>query len=108
MLKQWGLEWSYSTAFYLGESAFSTLLSKRIEEGTSLQSSHGGKFQITSTEKGVGKEIEKYFSIKFFFFCLGYKAHQDCTVNGLKQDRYATFLAYLNTVMEGGETEFTG
>ncbi len=41
-------------------------------------------------------------------FYLGYKAHHDCTVNGLKQDRYATFLVYLNTVMEGGETEFTG
>ncbi|CAF3878324.1 unnamed protein product, partial [Adineta steineri] len=88
-LKQWGLKWSYSTAFYLGESPFSTLLSKRIEEGTELQSTHGGKFQITSTDKGVG-----------------YKAHRDCTLDGLKQDRYATFLAYLNTVMEGGETEF--
>ncbi|UJR27837.1 hypothetical protein I4U23_009103 [Adineta vaga] len=89
MLKEWGLKWSYSTAFYLGESPFSTLLSQRIEDGTGLQSSHGGKFQITSTDKGVG-----------------YKAHHDCTVNGSKQDRYATFLAYLNTVMEGGETEF--
>jgi prolyl 4-hydroxylase len=55
MLKEWGLKWSYSTAFYLGESTFSTLLSKRIEEGTGLQSGHGGKFQITSTDKGVGK-----------------------------------------------------
>ena len=55
MLKQWGLKWSYSTAFYPGESPFSTTLSKRIEEGTALQSTHGGKFQITSTEKGVGK-----------------------------------------------------
>ena len=55
MLKQWGLKWSYSTAFYLGESPFSTLLSKRMEEATNLQSSHGGKFQITTTEKGVGK-----------------------------------------------------
>ncbi|CAF0823629.1 unnamed protein product [Adineta ricciae] len=89
MLKQWGLKWSYSTAFYHGESAFSKLLSARIEEGTALQQSHGGKFQITSTDKGIG-----------------YKAHHDCTLNGLKQDRYATFLAYLNTVMEGGETEF--
>ncbi len=62
MLKQWGLKWSYSTAFYLGESTFSTILSKRIEDGTDLQSSHGGKFQITSTEKGVGKLIENYFS----------------------------------------------
>jgi hypothetical protein len=42
------------------------------------------------------------------FVCLGYKAHHDCTLNGLKQDRYATFLIYLNTVMEGGETEFPG
>jgi prolyl 4-hydroxylase len=55
MLKEWGLKWSYSTAFYLGESTFSTILSKRIEEGTELQTTHGGKFQITTTEKGVGK-----------------------------------------------------
>jgi len=61
MLKQWGLKWSYSTAFYPGESSFSTLLSQRIEEGTALQSSHGGKFQITSTEKGVGKCTNKWF-----------------------------------------------
>jgi hypothetical protein len=61
MLKQWGLKWSYSTAFYLGESAFSTLLSKRIEEATNLQPSHGGKFQITSTDKGVGKLIDRSF-----------------------------------------------
>jgi len=48
-------------------------------------------------------------SIKFSsFFLLGYKSHHDCTLNGSKQDRYATFLAYLNTVMEGGETEFRG
>jgi len=48
------------------------------------------------------------FQWNSFLFYLGYKAHHDCTVNGLKQDRYATFLVYLNTVMEGGETEFTG
>ena len=41
-------------------------------------------------------------------FLLGYKTHRDCLLNGLKQDRYATFLAYLNTVMNGGETEFPG
>jgi hypothetical protein len=45
-------------------------------------------------------------SIRFCY--LGYKTHRDCTLNGLKQDRYATFLIYLNTVMEGGETEFQG
>jgi len=68
MLKQWGLKWSYSTAFYLGESPFSTLLSQRIEEGTNLQSSHGGKFQITSTDKGVGKSIDRsIISIPFCF-----------------------------------------
>lgn len=70
MLKQWGLQWSYSTAFYLGESAFSTILSKRIEEGTGLQSSHGGKFQITSTPKGVGKDMEWYFSDHISFLSL--------------------------------------
>ena len=55
MLKQWGLRWSYSTAFYPRESPFSSILAKRIEDGTELQASHGGKFQITSTDKGVGK-----------------------------------------------------
>ena len=29
-------------------------------------------------------------------------------MNGVKQDRYATILIYLNTVMQGGETEFPG
>ena len=65
MLKDWGLKWSYSTAFYLGESSFSTLLSKRIEEGTELQTSHGGKFQITSTDKGVGKCPNQSFQLSF-------------------------------------------
>lgn len=41
-------------------------------------------------------------------FSLGYKTHHDCTLKGLKQDRYATVLTYLNTVMKGGETEFPG
>jgi len=31
-LKAWGLKWSYSTAFYPGESPFSNLLAKRIEK----------------------------------------------------------------------------
>lgn len=69
-LKQWGLKWSYSTAFYQGESPFSTILSKRIEEGASLQPSHGGKFQITSTPKGVGKYNERYFAIEIFNFLI--------------------------------------
>lgn len=53
-LKHWGLKWSYSTAFYPGESAFSNILTKRIEDGTALQATHGGKFQITSTDEGIG------------------------------------------------------
>ena len=109
-LKEWGLRWSYSTAFYPGESTFSKILAKRIEEGTALQATHGGKFQITWTEKGVGRStiaLDRRVTSKDHRFS-GYKSHRDCTLDGLKQDRYATFLIYLNTVMEGGETEFQG
>ena len=38
----------------------------------------------------------------------GYKAHTDCTESSDKRDRVATVLVYLDTVEEGGETEFTG
>lgn len=39
----------------------------------------------------------------------GYKAHTDCTENSNDpRDRVATVLVYLDTVEEGGETEFTG
>lgn len=75
MLKQWGLKWSYSTAFYHGESPFSKLLSARIEDGTALQSSHGGKFQITSTDKGVGKQFMRSLSIKFALFSVKVTKH---------------------------------
>jgi len=47
-LEKWGLKWSYSTAFYPGESKFATIFGKRIEEATQLNETHGGKFQITS------------------------------------------------------------
>jgi hypothetical protein len=33
-LKEWGLKWSYNTAFYYGESRFSKIFSRRIEEVT--------------------------------------------------------------------------
>ena len=42
------IRWSYSTAFYPGESPFATRFAERIEAATGLPQSHGGKFQITS------------------------------------------------------------
>jgi prolyl 4-hydroxylase len=91
-LQKWGLKWSFSTAFYPGESKFSHLLGKRIEEATQLNESHGGKFQITS-----------------YPFEVGYKDHTDCVVDSSdERDRYATFLVYLNDLGAdgGGETLF--
>ena len=91
-LEKWGLKWSFSTAFYPGESKFSTIFGKRIEEATMLNETHGGKFQITS-----------------YPFEVGYKDHTDCVVdNKDERDRYATFLVYLNDLGAdgGGETVF--
>jgi prolyl 4-hydroxylase len=92
-LGKWGLKWSFSTAFYPGESKFSKVFGNRIEEATQLNETHGGKFQITSYPPEIG-----------------YKSHTDCTVDGTdERDRYATFLVYLNDLngTEGGETNFT-
>lgn len=92
-LEKWGLRWSYSTAFYPGESKFSRVFGKRIEEATQLEETHGGKFQVTSYASGVG-----------------YKSHMDCVLESDgRPDRYATFLVYLNDMGadNGGETLFT-
>lgn len=92
-LEKWGLKWSFSTAFYPGESKFSKIFGKRIEEATMLNETHGGKFQITSYPPGVG-----------------YKDHTDCVIGSNDQrDRYATFLVYLNELGAdgGGQTVFT-
>jgi prolyl 4-hydroxylase len=91
-LEKWGLKWSYSTAFYPGESKFATIFGRRIEEATQLNETHGGKFQITSYPLDVG-----------------YKEHTDCIVESNDdRDRYATFLVYLNDLGAdgGGETIF--
>ena len=91
-LEKWGLKWSFSTAFYPGESKFASVFGKRIQEATQLEESHGGKFQITS-----------------YPFDVGYKEHQDCVLgNKDSRDRYATFLVYLNDLGAegGGETVF--
>ena len=48
-------KWSYSTAFYPTESRFSKIFEKRVEEVTGLLPSYGGKFQVTSYPKNVGK-----------------------------------------------------
>ena len=40
--------WSYSTAFYPGESGFSKKMAALVQETTGLKKENGGKFQITS------------------------------------------------------------
>ena len=47
--------WSFSTAFYPGESKFSTIFAERIQRATGLKLENGGKFQITSYPQNVGK-----------------------------------------------------
>ncbi|PIK44985.1 hypothetical protein BSL78_18169 [Apostichopus japonicus] len=84
------LRWSYSTAFYPGESPFTRVFEERVKQATGLKPSNGGKFQITSYEKGVG-----------------YKTHTDCIVgNSDLRDRMGTILVYLDDVPLGGETSF--
>lgn len=48
-------KWSFSTAFYPGESKFSTMFAGRIKRATGLKLENGGKFQITSYPQMVGK-----------------------------------------------------
>lgn len=48
-------KWSYSTAFYPGESKFSTMFADRIRKATGLRLENGGKFQITSYPQNVGR-----------------------------------------------------
>jgi len=85
------LNWSYSTAFYQGESKFSMTFEERLQNISSLMPSHGGKFQITSYPKSIG-----------------YKSHTDCEIDRTDpRDRYATALVYLQNVKNGGETKFT-
>ena len=47
--------WSYSTAFYPGESRFSEVFEQRVALATGLSPSNGGKFQLTSYPPGKGK-----------------------------------------------------
>lgn len=47
--------WSYSTAFYPGESKFSTSFAETIQQATGLKLMNGGKFQITSYPLNVGE-----------------------------------------------------
>ncbi|XP_033762085.1 uncharacterized protein LOC117343723 [Pecten maximus] len=90
-LKSWfHSNWSYSTAFYPGESKFSKVFEYRVKEATGLLPENGGKFQITSYPIGIG-----------------YKTHTDCVENTSDlRDRVATILVYLQDVEEGGETMF--
>lgn len=82
--------WSYSTAFYPGESKFSKIFEYRVKEATQLLPENGGKFQITSYPQGIG-----------------YKTHTDCIEdNPDERDRMATILVYLQDVEDGGETKF--
>ncbi len=95
-MQQWGLKWSFNTAFYPGESKFSTIFGRLIEEATQLNDTHGGKFQITSYPLGVG-----------------YGAHTDCMLENTgseMRDKYASFLVFLNDLEPeaGGEHTFPG
>ncbi|XP_067649277.1 prolyl 4-hydroxylase subunit alpha-1-like [Haliotis asinina] len=82
--------WSYSTAFYPGESKFSSIFANRVKAAMGLDQENGGKFQLTSYPKGKA-----------------YKTHTDCVEGGEdKRDRVATVLVYLQDVEEGGETRF--
>lgn len=82
--------WSYSTAFYPGESKFSTNVATRLQQAMGLKPENGGKFQITSYPLGKA-----------------YKTHTDCTPGSLdKRDRVVSVLMYLNDAEEGGETKF--
>ena len=47
--------WSYSTAFYPGESPFSHKFTERVHRATGLSPEQGGKFQLTSYPTGIGK-----------------------------------------------------
>jgi len=51
--------WSYSTAFYFGESTFSKKMAALIQETTSLKPENGGKFQITSYPQHIGMNYSK-------------------------------------------------
>jgi prolyl 4-hydroxylase len=88
-LQKWGLKWSYSTAFYPGESKFATILGRRIEEATQLNETHGGKFLITSYPLEVGSPNQI-----------------DCNINEKdERDKYASFMVYLNDMgADGGGT----
>ena len=48
--------WSYSTAFYPGESRFSHVLAARVQQAMGLDPKNGGKFQITSYPTGKGQK----------------------------------------------------
>lgn len=58
--------WSYSTAFYPGESKFSKIFEYRVKEATKLSPENGGKFQITSYPEGIGTRstLMVFFHIK--------------------------------------------
>lgn len=47
--------WSYSTAFYPGESPFSSVFASRVNRSMGLNPENGGKFQITSYPTGKGR-----------------------------------------------------
>ncbi|XP_038044858.1 uncharacterized protein LOC119719459 [Patiria miniata] len=84
------LGWSTSTAFYPGETKFTSIFDERVYRATELKPSNGGKYQITSYRNGIG-----------------YKTHTDCTIgNRDLRDRMGTILVYLQDVEEGGQTEF--
>ena len=55
-LKEWlHGNWSYSTAFYPGESPFASAFENRVKQAMGLIPENGGKFQITSYPQNIGE-----------------------------------------------------
>ena len=48
--------WSYSTAFFRGETKFASRFAERVAKATGLTDANGGLYQITSYPQGVGEQ----------------------------------------------------
>lgn len=69
-LKTWlAGNWSFSTAFYPGESRFAAIFEQRVHQAMGLAPQNGGKFQITSYPLDIGNFSD------FIFTHLWYGVH---------------------------------
>lgn len=67
-LKEWFHgNWSYSTAFYPGESPFATAFENRVKQAMGLLPENGGKFQITSYPLNIGKYFLEAYGQRSLF-----------------------------------------